>query len=403
MREIVLRTHTPARRHAAVVLATAEGGESDDLSLTERLSLRWRISQLRSEIRNNNAEIEGLEIRLGQRRKVGWSTMQRLFGGGAGAADGSGTGGNGGNAADAGEQPGLARERDAWLRIMQGVGALQTTIGALSEGGAGGDLSQAVNTAPALVLRAKDAELLAPGFTATLEQNLPLLEPHIATIVERFDDLEPHLRTCVAHSDAILPHCSPLLRHLDALLVLADSASGLEVDPAEMLPLLAPRLDALAPHVPLLKRHVHRLGEYRPALPFLLRDDVHRAPVPHDQVLANADILFYYLGWALLRPRLRRLLLLPGAPWALALLSRLLPKWPVRRRGRGAQSKPSGPANPVDSWVDRGVSYEAATLRYYDAGGDDPEVQASVRAAVGEERAERLRRSAEQAPTRGYL
>jgi hypothetical protein len=102
------------------------------------------------------------------------------------------------------------------------------------------------------------------------------------------------------------------------------------------------------------------------SLAFLVETDVVLRLVPHGAVSANADILMHYFAWALETPRLRSLLLVPGAPRLLALSSRLLPK----RAARG-RPEPGAPASPCESWEECSCSYEEAASRYYGAPGSD--------------------------------
>lgn len=138
----------------------------------------------------------------------------------------------------------------------------------------------------------------------------------------------------------------------------------------EYTPVFAPKLDIVAPHLPLLRPHLPRLIPHMPQLVQLVD-----SYMPHVAVSANADVLIYYFGWLLRVPLIPQLLCVRGVPRIVSLLSRLLPKRPVRGRT----------ADYICDWENCELSYEANADHYYAVYGNaesGDEVQAIVAAAL---------------------
>lgn len=391
----------PAARLRAVArsrvrLAAASDGAGAGLTISERLALRWRIAQLRSEIETCEAEADALSQRIGRPRTRPWyerslssfvsnnertqraeqAKFERLL--------------------EEFQQKKDPLEAAQFLAAEAGASA-SSTAGAIagtflsvfsnlteSEGVVAGRARrpQLASVAPGVFARAQELEPQVPGLCDFLEQYLPVFEPHLRQIDERLDGFEPHLPYLVAHGDTVVPHVAALLRHADVLLAYAEEHTGYWPEDVDCLAYVAPRLDAIAPHLPLLRPHVRTLLSRPGSVPVLL--DGIETFVPHVAISANADVLLHYLGWALAVPLLRRALLLPGVPRLVALLARVLPKGPVRG------SRSTRLDDPCGKWDECETSYETNALRYYGAPGDDPEVQASVRSALGPGAARRL-------------
>ena len=271
---------------ARLVLDTSAPTESlADTTPEDRLALRWRIAQLRSEIVDNQVEIRGLEAKLGGRvKRQGWDALAARARASARAANLRKQGersevrvrslGSSGrtrrfssssfsnvpalrdrpaDSAAAAARPARLPDLLAFLQRELAKGhtdALVGTARALQQPD-----SSLVSIGPALVLRAERAERDAPGFTDVVQRHLSALQPVLPNILERFDELDAHLTTIVANADALVPHVDAILKHLDAVLLLADSEVGRQAAP-NVLPRLAPHLDAIAPHVDLLRPHL---------------------------------------------------------------------------------------------------------------------------------------------------
>lgn len=408
-----------AARGRRVRLDAAPDGDADELTIQERLALRWRIAQLRSEIETCESEADALSERIGRPRTRPW--YERSLGSFVSNNERS----------QRAEQAKFERlisefqkQETAWsaaqfLAAEAGASA-SSTAGAVAgtflkvfsnlteaDGAPGAGRLRLASVSPSVFARAQELEPQVPGLLAFLEEYLPVLEPHLGEINSRLDGIEPHLPYLIGASDTIVPHVATLLRHTDVLLACAEEHTGYWPADIDCLAYVAPRLDAIAPHLPLLRPHMRTLLSRPKSVPVLLRSiDTF---VPHVAISANADVLLHYLGWALAAPLLRRALLLPGVPQVVALLSRVLPKSPVRG------SRSTRLDDPCGKWDECETSYETNALRYYGAPGDDDEVQASVTSALGPAAARRLmvrardegfyglaRSIAEQGRARGY-
>ncbi|CAE7745670.1 SLC34A2, partial [Symbiodinium pilosum] len=132
-----------------------------------------------------------------------------------------------------------------------------------------------------------------PSIVRILDQYLDIVEPHLDRIMERMDRIEPHLPYILLHLDVLAKHCGPLLDHFDLLMPYAELGrerppvdleqcfdepqigkveeclvdnlleswqgnAAARVEENSYLPkllpyvdFLVPRLDTLAPHLPL--------------------------------------------------------------------------------------------------------------------------------------------------------
>lgn len=131
-------------------------------------------------------------------------------------------------------------------------------------------------------------------------------------------------------------------------------------------------MDALGPHLALLRPHVSRL---LPHLHVIAPCADHFAP--HVAVSANADILLFYFSWALRLPFIGTLLRLPGVPAAAAFLSRRLPRRPVRGSTWDLEC----------DWEGCETDYIANAERYYNKPAFSDPVRLAVGRALGERRA----------------
>ena len=127
------------------------------------------------------------------------------------------------------------------------------------------------------------------------------------------------------------------------------------------LPFFAARLDRLGPHLPLLRPHLRRLRPHFRRLvpcvdPILLKS-------AQFSISANADVLLFWLGWALRIPFVVPLFVrIPGGAELVGFLARRLPRRPVRGRCAGVEclvgeDYGSGWNRPFDGAAPRPVSF----------------------------------------------
>ena len=369
-------------------------GRAVDISVEEQTAIRWRISQLRSEISRAEREVEALKVTLGRSKRPGLV----------------------GIAARASETL-VARFDKSFTVLKRQVEKQADPIGFLALDTLAGlrlasnfSLAQRyllqgpslVTHSPAIYSRIALLEPYAPGLVSVVERWLPVIEPHLDEILDRLDDIEPHLLYIIDHIDTLAPHCGALLRHLDALLLYAEDQAWLP-ELIEYVPYYAPRLDALGPHLAVLVPHMPLL---LPHMPVIARNV--DAFLPHVSVSANGvqrgstptpkctqyllttyspsptylltiylpctvDVLLFYFGWVLRVPLLRRVIFLPGVPRAIAIIARWLPRRPVRGRTGGSASCQGEGCDP---------SAAASAARYDGTPSGSPDVQNAVRALL---------------------
>eukprot|EP00908_Phaeocystis_cordata_P009775 Transcript_20568.p1 GENE.Transcript_20568~~Transcript_20568.p1 ORF type:complete len:247 (-),score=52.15 Transcript_20568:654-1352(-) len=194
----------------------------EGLSLDEQAAIRWRISQLRSEISKAEREVEALKQTLGNKgaRRPGLTgAMARTGETLAARWDRSMSVFNRQFAANQDDPIGyLVDEWSATLRLASNFSLAR------------GYLLQSpslVTHSPAIYSRIAQLEPYAPGLLAVVERWLPVIEPHLDDILERLDDIEPHLPYVIENIDVLAPQCGALLRHLDALLLYAEDEAWL--------------------------------------------------------------------------------------------------------------------------------------------------------------------------------
>jgi len=173
-------------------------------------------------------------------------------------------------------------------------------------------------------------------------RHLASIEPYLEGILERFDDIEPHLEWILANIDTLAPYTGLLLSHIDELLLYAD------VDESEgfvgskyalagqLLPYLdfyVSRLDMVGPHLPMLRPHIkkllkhNRIAKISPHIDKLFANGCLNLATS-----ANADILFFYLGWVFKIPYVPQMFFaLPFASRLITWFATHLPKRFVRR------------------------------------------------------------------------
>jgi hypothetical protein len=211
-------------------------GRAVDISMEEETAIRWRISQLRSDISRAEREVDALKVTLGRSKRPGLV----------------------GIAARASETL-VARFDKSFTVLKRQVEKQADPIGFLALDTLAGlrlasnfSLAQRyllqgpslVTHSPAIYSRIALLEPYAPGLVSVVERWLPVIEPHLDEILDRLDDIEPHLLYIIDHIDTLAPHCGALLRHLDALLLYAEDKAWLP-ELIEYVPFYAPRLDAL--------------------------------------------------------------------------------------------------------------------------------------------------------------
>ena len=226
-------------------------GRAVDISAEEQTAMRWRISQLRSEISRAEREVEALKVTLGRSKRPGLV----------------------GIAARASETL-VARFDKSFTVLKRQVEKQADPIGFLALDTLAGlrlasnfSLAQRyllqgpslVTHSPAIYSRIALLEPYAPGLVSVVERWLPVIEPHLDEILDRLDDIEPHLLYIIDHIDTLAPHCGALLRHLDALLLYAEDQAWLP-ELIEYVPYYAPRLDALGPHLAVLVPHMPEIA-----------------------------------------------------------------------------------------------------------------------------------------------
>jgi len=225
----------------------------------------------------------------------------------------------------------LRRQADPWALLREDTAALLRLGSNLTLATGYAKLSSSPRLMPhaaAIVARASKLERFAPGILLAVDGYLDLIEPHLDEILERLDKIEPVLPFALEHLEVVAPHCGILLDHFEALMLYADENGKYLGELIEYLPVFAPKLDALGPHLALLRPHLDVL------LPHLQQ----LAPVaerfaPYVSVSANADVLFWYLGWILRVPYLGGWTLrLPFVPRLANFLACKLPRRPVRGR-----------------------------------------------------------------------
>lgn len=225
----------------------------------------------------------------------------------------------------------LQRQTNPWELVREDTGALLRLGSNLSLARGYASLGASPTLVPhaaAIAARASKLERFAPGILLAIDGYLDLIEPHLDEILERLDEIEPHLPFVLDHLSSLAPHVGILLDHFDALMLYADEGGRHLTTLLPYLPAFAPKLDALGPHLPLLRPHLELL------LPHLDRiaPHAHRF-APYVNVSANADVLFWYLGWVLRIPVLGpRTLRLPFVPRLANFLATHLPRRPVRGR-----------------------------------------------------------------------
>lgn len=333
-----------------------------ELSPEEQAAIRWRISELRSEISAAEREVEALKVTLGPDKG---RTRPGILGT---AARGSET-----LVARVGKSlrvfsSTLQRKADPLGFLRDDAIAGLRLASNLSL--AAGYLQQSpglVTHAPAIYARISQLEPYAPGILPVVEKWLPVIEPHLDDVLERLDDIEPHLPYVIENIDVLAPHCGSLLRHLDALLMYAEEDEAWLPELIEYVPFFAPRLDTLGPHLALLRPHMALL---LPHMPVIARNV--DAFIPFVSVSANADVLLHYFGWLLRVPIVRRVIFIPGVPRLIARMAQWLPKRPVRGATGDLQC----------SWDDCDC-YAANAARYYKAPKGGRDVQRALQEALG--------------------
>ena len=125
-------------------------------------------------------------------------------------------------------------------------------------------------------------------------------------------------------------------KHIDELLLYADIQEGEDFKDRyelaeQVLPYLeyyVSRLDAIGPHLPLLRPHIpkllkhNRIGKISPHI-----DRLFIKGYSDLSASANMDVLLFWFGWSLRIPGLPRLFFsLPGSPKIVSFLANRLPK-----------------------------------------------------------------------------
>ncbi len=324
--------------------------------------LRWRIAQQRALVDKAAREIDALEARvekmqstrpqivesirarISQRRRDAGAAEALILGykRRLGSAKGARRPGLLGEAARAAETFSASEERaakvlwsalrgqaDPWALLREDTFALLRLGSNLTLASGYARLSASPRLMPhaaAIVARASKLERFAPGILLAIDGYLDLIEPHLDDILERFEQIEPILPFVLDHLEVITPHAGILLDHFDALMLYADEDGRYLEELIEFLPVFAPKFDALGPHLALLRPHLDKL------LPHLsIIAPVADRFAPYVAVSANADVLFWYLGWVLRVPVLGGWTLrLPFVPRVANWLARRLPRRPVR-------------------------------------------------------------------------
>ena len=223
----------------------------------------------------------------------------------------------------------LRGQRDPWALLRDDTLALLRLGSNLTVVAGYARLSSSPRLMPhaaAIAARASKLERFAPGIMLAVDGYLDLIEPHLDEILERFERIEPILPFVLEHLDVLVPHCGVLLDHFESLMLYADEDGRYLKPLIPYLPVFAPKLDALGPHLALLRPHLDRLLPHMKVI----------APVaerfaPYLAVSANADILFWYLGWVLKIPKVGGWTLrLPFVPRLANWLVKRLPRRPVR-------------------------------------------------------------------------
>jgi len=195
----------------------------------------------------------------------------------------------------------LRGQRDPWALLRDDTLALLRLGSNLTVVAGYARLSSSPRLMPhaaAIAARASKLERFAPGIMLAVDGYLDLIEPHLDEILERFERIEPILPFVLEHLEVLVPHCGVLLDHFESLMLYADEDGRYLKPLIPYLPVFAPKLDALGPHLALLRPHLDRLLPHMKVI----------APVaerfaPYLAVSANADILFWYLGWVLKIPK----------------------------------------------------------------------------------------------------
>ena len=174
--------------------------------MDEQAAIRWRISQLRSEISKAEREVEALKQTLGNKgaRRPGLTgAMARTGETLAARWDRSMSVFNRQFAANQDDPIGyLVDEWSATLRLASNFSLAR------------GYLLQSpslVTHSPAIYSRIAQLEPYAPGLLAVVERWLPVIEPHLDDILERLDDIEPHLPYVIENIDVLAPQCGTAL------------------------------------------------------------------------------------------------------------------------------------------------------------------------------------------------
>lgn len=192
--------------------------------------------------------------------------------------------------------------------------------------------------APGILSRLDRLERYVPGIVTEIldGDHLASVEPHLDAILERFDEIEPHLPWVLDNIDALAPYVGSLMRHIDELLLYADEEYRWADDFLPYLPFFVSRLDALGPHLPLLRPHLKILApHFRTLVPCV--DRCLLEPRAFD-VSANADVLLWWFSWAFRVPLIpRAFAAMPGGPSITSFLARRLPRRFVRDYCSGIQ------------------------------------------------------------------